>query len=402
MIFPYESLVADNREFGLVAAVLLGFAFGFVLERAGFGRSTKLAAQFYLHDMTVFKVMFGAIVTAMLGLVVLSGLGLADFQQIAESAASTTYLWPMLVGGLLLGVGFIVSGYCPGTSLVATASGNLDGLFTIVGVGLGSLLFSELYPLVQEFYVSGDQGQLFLYELLGIPPALLAMGVVVMAVGCFVGAEAVEKIFTRKRFAREPERVPDAPRRMVFAGFGLATALGLALLVLPVAPPQAQASSCPVGVVERIDAAELAHRLLDEPWKLLVLDLRTWEEYEAQRVPGSEHRALEELDSYGLAYSPGVKDLVLVGDAALQWVPPAAAVYPGKVLLLDGGFAAWKGFALDEPPVLESEASGEERAACLFRSAVHQKMTGAEAAPPPVKAANFTPPKKKKGGGCDG
>ena len=65
MIFPFESLMDMYREFGLVGAVVIGFFFGFVLERAGFGRATTLAAQFYLTDMTVFKVMFSAIVTAM-------------------------------------------------------------------------------------------------------------------------------------------------------------------------------------------------------------------------------------------------------------------------------------------------------------------------------------------------
>ena len=402
MIFPFESLSELNREFGLVGAVLLGFFFGFVLERAGFGRSTKLAAQFYLNDMTVFKVMFGAIVTAMLGLVIASGLGLADFQVIAESAASTTYIWPMLIGGLLLGVGFIVSGYCPGTSLVAMASGNLDGLFTIVGVGLGSLLFSEFYPLIEGFYVSSNEGQLFLYQLLDMPPALLAAGVAIMAVGCFIGAEVVEKIYTKKMFQEEPLPVPVRPRRMVFATFGIATMLGLALQTVPVTAGE-QATACPTATVERIDAEELAHRLLDEPWKLLVLDVREREAYEKQRIPGSEHRALAELDSYGLAYSSGVKDLVLVAADGLGYAPPAALAYPGKLLMLDGGFAAWKGFALDELPTLTAAASGAERAAFLFRASVHQKMTGAKAAPPPpAKAANFKPPKKKRGGGCDG
>ena len=402
MIFPFESLGGADREVGLVVAVLIGFGFGFVLERAGFGRSTKLAAQFYLNDMTVFKVMFGAIVTAMLGLVIADGLGIADFQVIAESAASTTYMWPMLIGGLLLGAGFIISGYCPGTSIVGAASGNLDALFTIVGVGLGSLLFSEVYPLIQGFYTSGDQGQMFLYQLLDIPPALLAGGVAVMAVGCFVGAEVVEKIYTRKMSGTEPQPVPVAPRRLVFATFGFATLLGLALLTVPVGA-RTQTAACPAGTVERIDAEELARRMLDEPWKLLVLDVRERSAYEEKRIPGSEHRGLMELDSYGLAYSPGVKDLVLVAADGLGYAPPAALTYPGRVLMLEGGFAAWKGFALEEPPALTADASDEEREDFLFRASVHQKMTGSKAAPPPpARATNFAAPKKKRGGGCDG
>src|SRR5512140_4007120 len=146
MTFPFESLANGSRELGLVVAVLIGVGFGFVLERAGFGRATKLAAQFYLRDLTVFKVMFTAIVTAMLGLVVTAAFGLANLREISESIASWTYVWPMLAGGFVLGVGFIVSGYCPGTSLVAAASGKIDGLMTVLGVVLGSILYSELQP----------------------------------------------------------------------------------------------------------------------------------------------------------------------------------------------------------------------------------------------------------------
>ena len=44
---------------------LIGFAFGYTLEMAGFGDSRKLAAQFYFRELTVFKVMFTAIAVAL-------------------------------------------------------------------------------------------------------------------------------------------------------------------------------------------------------------------------------------------------------------------------------------------------------------------------------------------------
>ena len=73
-LFPFWSLGGEHRALGLALAVLLGVGFGFVLERAGLGRAQKLMGQFYGNDMTVLKVMFGAVVTAALGSVVLSGL----------------------------------------------------------------------------------------------------------------------------------------------------------------------------------------------------------------------------------------------------------------------------------------------------------------------------------------
>jgi len=116
-IFP---LVFSSDEVMLLTAIGLGFLFGFSLERGGFGNARKLAAQFYLYDMTVFKVMFTAILVAMVGLYTLQGLGLMDLSRLW---INETFVWAQLVGGFLLGVGFIMSGLCPGTSVVSAASG---------------------------------------------------------------------------------------------------------------------------------------------------------------------------------------------------------------------------------------------------------------------------------------
>src|SRR5207244_3566296 len=190
-------------------AVLIGIAFGFVLERAGFGRADKLAAQFYLRDMRVFKVMFSAIVTAMLGLTLASGLGLTNLRDISESIASFTWIWPMLAGGLLLGVGFIVSGYCPGTSIVAAGSGNVDGVVTVGGVVAGTFVYSKLLliPAFHQFHNSGERGAWFLYDVVKVPPALLAAAVAAMAVLAFIGAEKVEALMGGARTAKRVRQV---------------------------------------------------------------------------------------------------------------------------------------------------------------------------------------------------
>ena len=399
MIFPLESLSDLYREFGMVAGVLVGFCFGFVLERAGFGRATKLAAQFYLNDMTVFKVMFSAIVTAMLGLVVADGLGLADFGHVARLAASNTFIWPMLVGGLLLGVGFIVSGYCPGTSLVSAASGHYDGMLAFAGVIIGSVLFGFAYPLIADFYVSGAQGQIFFYEVLGVPPAVVAIAVVIMAVGCFVGADKVEKIVTERFLHRPVDPQSPAPRRFAFASFGVVGLAGLAMLVVPVgaretASTEVQSTARPISV------QALAGRILDEPWKLRIIDLRPEQAFIESRIPGSENSTAEGLSELGLQYSRGIKDLVLVGADDLPELPAAAAAYPGQVLLLQGGFEAWRRFALAEPTLPASDASEQQLAAYRFQAAVHSAVTGVVAPPPPKSTVKFKAPPKRSGGGC--
>ncbi len=196
MIFPFESLSDERRALGLGVAVAVGIAFGFVQERSGFGRAQKLVGQFYGYDMTVFKVMFTAIVTAMLGTVALSGLGLLDLHAVEFNYP--TYLWPMIAGGLILGVGFILSGYCPGTSFVAATSGKLDGLVTVLGVMLGTLVYAEVEPAMGGFQSSGKLGGFFLYQWLHVPRPLLAVIIAVLAVAAFAAASRIERL-VRKR-----------------------------------------------------------------------------------------------------------------------------------------------------------------------------------------------------------
>ena len=396
MTFPITSLVAEHRELGLVVAVLLGFGFGFVLERAGFGQAKKLAAQFYLHDMTVFKVMFSAIVTAMLGLLIASGLGFADLAAISASAASWTYLGPMVAGGFLLGVGFIVSGYCPGTSIVATASGNLDGLMTVGGVVVGSVLYSELYPYVESLHNATNFGHVFLYDLVGLPPQVVGLLVALMAVGCFIGAEKVERIFTKRRGAAGEES-PARPRRLVFATFGALTGLALVTLTFPPAPEASvQAKARPIA------QPELARRLLDEPWSLRVVDVRAREACARQRIPGSECLPAATLGDVGLAYAPASKDLVVVTADASAELPAAALTFPGRVYALEDGFAGWKRSGLPPRAPRPGGADESTREQWRLQAGLAAAMTGVkQAPPPPTDGVKFVPKKKKKGGGCN-
>ena len=176
-------------------AILTGFAFGFILERAGFASAKKLTAQFYLKDMTVLKVMFTAIVTAMLGLTLFRAIGWLDFDKVY---INPTYLLPQAIGGAIFGIGFVVGGYCPGTSVVAIVSGKIDGLVFLVGLGAGVLAFAGVYPWLGNFATSGGVERSFLTNWLGLSYGVVAMGVVLMALGMFLGAEFVERKMRNK------------------------------------------------------------------------------------------------------------------------------------------------------------------------------------------------------------
>ena len=194
---PFYRFGAFGDEASLVVAFVIGIGFGFFLERAGFGSARKLTSQFYLDDLAVFKVMFTAIVTAMLGLFYLSWLGIVDLSLVD---LVTTNLWPQIAGGLLLGFGFVIGGYCPGTSMVAAVTGRIDGLIFILGVTAGVWVFGESFPLLKGFYESGDFGKLTLPQAFHLPYGLVVLLVVLMALGGFMGAGWVER-----RFAPRPE-----------------------------------------------------------------------------------------------------------------------------------------------------------------------------------------------------
>ncbi|MCL4847174.1 MAG: YeeE/YedE family protein [Acidobacteria bacterium] len=189
---PLFKYGAFGDEMGLVVAFAIGLGFGFFLERAGFGSARKLVSQFYLNDLAVFKVMFTAIVTAMLGTTYLAWMGLLDLSLVY---LTPTWLWPQIVGGLVLGVGFVVGGYCPGTSVAAAVTGRIDGLAYVAGLLVGTVAFAEVFPLIQEFHASSHFGTLTLPAAFGVSYGLVVFGVVLMALGGFWGAGWIEKRF---------------------------------------------------------------------------------------------------------------------------------------------------------------------------------------------------------------
>ena len=189
---PFFKFGFFNDDVSLIVAFVIGIGFGFFLERAGFGSARKLCAQFYFTDMAVFKVMFTAIITAMVGLYYFSVVGFVDLSLVN---VNPTFIVPQTIGGLILGVGFVVGGYCPGTSCVALSTGRIDGAVYLAGILVGVFAFGEAFPLVKGFYNSTPMGSVPLPELLGVSYGLVVFLVVLMAVGGFAGATWVEKKF---------------------------------------------------------------------------------------------------------------------------------------------------------------------------------------------------------------
>jgi len=196
MTAPFFKFGYFNDEVSLIVAFVIGLLFGFVLEKGGFGSARMLAAQFYFTDMRVFKVMFTAIVTAMIGLFYLSWMGFLDLSLIYFG---DTFLLPQMLGGVILGVGFVIGGYCPGTSAVAISTGRIDAIFYALGGMFGIFVFGEIFPFITDFFYSTAMGRINLPELLGINYGIIMLAVILMAIGGFTAAEWAEKLMANKQ-----------------------------------------------------------------------------------------------------------------------------------------------------------------------------------------------------------
>jgi len=164
-MFPLSNFHEFTLGAELAIALVLGVGFGFALERAGFGSARKLTAVFYLYDMAVVKVMFTAVVTTLVGLALLSGVGMFDMSAIYLEPTNWT---AQIVGGLLFGAGFVVGGYCPGTSMAAIATGRKDGMLFALGMLAGVWAYAEFTPGLDDWYKATASGVITLPDATGI------------------------------------------------------------------------------------------------------------------------------------------------------------------------------------------------------------------------------------------
>ncbi|MBN2175794.1 MAG: YeeE/YedE family protein [Bacteroidales bacterium] len=169
-------------QWNSVMAVLIGVAFGFVLESSGFSSSRKIVGLFYGYDFTVLRVFFTAAVTTAVGLAYFSYVGWIDMSL---AYIHPTYLTAAIVGGLIMGLGFITGGFCPGTSLCAVAIGKIDGIIFTIGLMLGIFIFSEGYPVWEGLYNGNYLGSVKVTESLGISDNLFIFLFAVMALAAF-------------------------------------------------------------------------------------------------------------------------------------------------------------------------------------------------------------------------
>ncbi|MCI0712562.1 MAG: YeeE/YedE family protein [Chloroflexi bacterium] len=277
-----------------VVFLFIGIAFGVVLEIAGFGKSTKLAAQFYFKEWTVLKVMFTAIVVAMVLIFLSTSIGLLDYNLVY---VNPTYLLPGIVGGLIMGIGFIVGGFCPGTSLVAAATAKLDGIAFVLGAFFGIFLFGETVEYFEEFWYSTDMGRYTLQDMFGVDAGIVVLAVVLFALFAFWIGEHAEEYFGDFRRASFP--------RWRYAAAAVLILVAVAVLVLQQPSTQDKWNWIEDEQGERltnrevqIHPAELLDTMHDNRINAILIDVRDESDYNAFHILDAVHIAPEDINDH--------------------------------------------------------------------------------------------------------
>ena len=291
MINTFYFSGALNSPLALLLSLLIGIAFGIVLELAGFGSSKRLSGIFYFKDMAVLKVMFSAVIVAMIVVSYGKAFGLLNAGNIYF--LNTVYI-AQIFGGLIFGIGFVVSGWCPGTGAVGLASGKIDALVFLFGVLIGSIMYNEVFPVV-SFLANQNSGVVFAYSTLGLSEATLAFIMTLIAVLCFWGCEYIEG-------RRNPNIIrPGGLFLKVFSLLLIVSAFGL-FAVQTDDGVQAFSTFQEKKIIDSIQAGldhispeELANRIVAGDQSVVLIDIRTPEEFNHFNIRTSKNIQLPNL-----------------------------------------------------------------------------------------------------------
>ncbi len=294
-------LVPDiiGNELNLIVALFIGVAFGFILEQAGFSTSKKLVGLFYGYDFTVLRVFFTGGVTAMVGVIALTHFGLLDIDLVY---INPTFLWSAIVGGLIMGLGFVIGGYCPGTSVCAMAIGKIDAMYFVGGSFLGVFAFAEAYPFLEGLYKDAAWGNVRLFETLNISQGLFSFALIFAAIFAFWAVSYIETRVNKTK-------IPKAAKLKNYLSFSV---IGILIGILTIFMPDKKESMIAQVNdaafvnnynIKPMDSEELAFRLMDEDLNLQIFDMRNSKSFNLQSLPQSRNINIKNLfdkDSYKL------------------------------------------------------------------------------------------------------
>ncbi len=286
-------LVPDivGPELNYIVALIIGIFFGIILEQAGFSTSKKLVGLFYGYDFTVLRVFFTAGIVAMIGVIAFEHFGLLDINL---TYINPTFLWSAIVGGLIMGLGFVIGGFCPGTSICAAAIGKIDAMIFIAGSFIGVLIFAEGYPIWEDLYKAENWGNIRIFELLGMQQTVFAFILTAIALSMFWFVSIVEnKVNGIKKPAFR-----FTPYYVTLGIIGVA--LSITAFMLTERKDHLKNLVSDKEFVNNYDIKtmsvdELAYRLMKNDNRLQIIDFRSLEEFKKESLPGSTSFTFDNL-----------------------------------------------------------------------------------------------------------
>lgn len=274
-----------NPELTLFFALILGIGFGYILEQAGFSSARKLAGVFYGYDFVVLRVFFTAGITAMTGLMFLGYLGWVDLSLLY---VNPTYLYSAIIGGVIMGFGFIMGGYCPGTSFVGAVIGKVDAMVFIIGSIIGIFLFGHFYNTLEPLYTGSFLGNIYIYDSLGISKSWFAFILVIVALIAFMLTQMIE------------DRANDLSSETIATrpSYRLPALLLIAAVFIFLFLPEERKSrmnevsaevlmDAVLGDAAYVSAQRVIHQIKNQHNKLVLIDARSPLEYQHFTLPGA-------------------------------------------------------------------------------------------------------------------
>lgn len=423
--FPLQAFQAVSAEnpWTYMLFGVIGFFFGYVLEISGFGNSKKLAAQFYFRDLTVLKVMFGAIVVAMVLLFAMIGLGILDYNLVY---VNPTYLWTGILGGLIMGVGFIIGGFCPGTSLVSAFTGKIDGIFFVLGVLTGIFAFGETEWMYDAWWqTSGALGRFTMMDWLHLPAGVVVTILVAMALFMFWGSEQLEHLFGKRNLAQEPKaRV-----------YGAAALFLAAVAVIFIGQPSLEQKYSRITVQrDQTDGTKLAYHTDEllvrrevfsspaEVYKTMftntlitvLVDVRPEADYNLYHINGAINVPLQKIETILpnllAQYSPRTVYVVMSNDETSAVAAWKKLIGSGvsNVYVLEGGINNWIAyFGKDDPEIQPTSGPvADEQLRYTFPAVLGARYNSSYPNPQEYEELEYEPKiqlqikRDKSGGGC--
>ncbi len=281
-----------SGELNYIIAIIIGFAFGFILEQAGFSATKKLAGLFYGYDFTVLKVFFTAAIVAMVGIVLFNYFGLLNLDVIYINPT----FWPSaLVGGAIMGLGFIIGGFCPGTSICASVIGKIDAMFFIIGLLIGIFIYTISYPLIEGLFKAGSLGPVFVFDAIGISRGLFIFLLIIVALAAFIFATFWEKKINK--FKEHPEK---KYFKQYYSSIAFAVLIAFILIFVPDWHTKIlnRASEYAEEKIDEIDfytPDELAYKLIHNYTDIEIVDLRTPEKFKKDNIPASINLPFDQI-----------------------------------------------------------------------------------------------------------